>query len=44
MNNAVRHFLDLDQIDPDTLKSILKKAHALRRKNITRRSFLPGYH
>ena len=30
MSNAVRHFLDLDQIDPDTLKSILKKAHALK--------------
>ena len=30
MSNAVRHFLDLDQIDPDTLKSILKKAHMLK--------------
>ena len=30
MNNAVRHFLDLDQIEPDVLKSILKKAHALK--------------
>ncbi|HOO82721.1 MAG TPA: ornithine carbamoyltransferase, partial [Alphaproteobacteria bacterium] len=26
----VRHFLDLDDIDPDVLKSILKKAHALK--------------
>ncbi len=26
----VKHFLDLDQIDPDELKSILKKAHALK--------------
>ncbi len=28
--NTTRHFLDLDDIPPETLKAILKKAHALK--------------
>ncbi|MEM7650483.1 MAG: ornithine carbamoyltransferase [Pseudomonadota bacterium] len=30
MMSDVRHFIDLEQFEPDVLKSILKKAHALK--------------